>query len=107
MPGAWKKRPVRIATLYVICGVGWILLTDQMVFALVDDAGRQVLWQTAKGWFFVAASALCVYIISRRSAAREADALARERELRIITDSLPGPVSRVDNEGRYIFVNAA
>lgn len=101
------KRPARGAALYALLGAAWILFSDRLLFSLVEDAGRQVEWQTAKGWFFVAASALFVFLIGRRSAQREADALSRERELRIITDSLPGPVSRVDNEGRYIFVNAA
>lgn len=32
---------------------------------------------------------------------------ARERELKKITDALPGPISRVDETGRYIFVSAA
>jgi PAS domain S-box-containing protein len=31
----------------------------------------------------------------------------RERQLTLITDSLPGPVSRVSREGRYLFVNLA
>ena len=32
---------------------------------------------------------------------------ARERDLSRITDHLPGPVSRVDRQGRYLFANAA
>lgn len=101
------KRPVRGAALYALLGAAWILFSDRLLFSLVEDAGRQVEWQTAKGWLFVAASGLFVYLIAQLSAKREADALSRERELRVITDSLPGPVSRVDNEGRYIFANAA
>jgi PAS domain S-box-containing protein len=31
----------------------------------------------------------------------------RERQLSAITDALPGPVSRVDRDGRYLFANAA
>ncbi len=31
----------------------------------------------------------------------------RERQVRAITDALPGPVSRVDRDGRYLFSNAA
>jgi PAS domain S-box-containing protein len=31
----------------------------------------------------------------------------RERQLSIITDALPGPVSRSDRSGRYLFANAA
>ncbi len=31
----------------------------------------------------------------------------RERQLSAITDALPGPVSRVDLDGRYLFANAA
>jgi|CXWL01.1.fsa_nt_gi PAS domain S-box-containing protein len=31
----------------------------------------------------------------------------RERQLTIITDALPGPVTRTDREGRYVFANTA
>ncbi len=31
----------------------------------------------------------------------------RERQLRTVADAVPGPVSRVDREGRYLFTNAA
>lgn len=32
---------------------------------------------------------------------------AREAELKKITDALPGPISRIDETGRYVFVSAA
>jgi PAS domain S-box-containing protein len=40
---------------------------------------------------------------------RRAEALLRDREqqLSLITDALPGPVSRVSADGRYLFANAA
>ncbi|HSI57803.1 MAG TPA: PAS domain-containing protein [Ideonella sp.] len=31
----------------------------------------------------------------------------RERQLTLLTDALPGPVSRIDRDGRYLFANAA
>ena len=31
----------------------------------------------------------------------------RERQLRTVADAVPGPVSRVDRDGRYLFTNAA
>ena len=35
----------------------------------------------------------------------EAELERRERELRIITDTIPGPVARVDRDLRYTFIN--
>ena len=44
--------------------------------------------------------------VSERYRAQQALA-ERERMLSAITDALPGPVSRVDRDGRYLFANAA
>lgn len=44
--------------------------------------------------------------IRQRLAAEQALRL-RERQLTQVTDLLPGPVSRIDRDGRYVFANAA
>jgi len=98
---------VRAAFLYGLLGGAWILLTDRLLYGLVSNAETIASWQTAKGWLFVAASAAFVFLLSLRAARREKAARESEDDLLVITDSLPGPVSRVDANGRYLFANAA
>jgi len=92
---------------YVIVAGAWVALSDRALHALVDQADQLAFWQTTKGWAFVAASGLFVYLLALHKNRREAMLAAREHELLVITDSLPGPVSRVDREGRYRFANMA
>lgn len=100
-------RATRAAALYALVGGIWIIVTDQVLFQLLAYDSRITAWQTSKGWLFVAASALFVFFLARREARREESARQREAELLVITDSLPGPVSRVDRDGRYLFANFA
>lgn len=100
-------RGAKAAALYALIGGLWILATDRILFKILGHDGRVAAWQTWKGWAFVAASALFVFILARREARRERAAREREAELLVITDSLPGPVSRVDRDGRYLFANFA
>lgn len=51
----------RIALLYVIFATGWILFSDQLVYWAFTD-GHWYRWaQTAKGWFFIAITAVLLY----------------------------------------------
>lgn len=54
-------QPLKFAAVYAAFGMLWILSTDRLVIALVDDPGRVTTLQTIKGWAFVALSALVVY----------------------------------------------
>lgn len=55
------ESPAGITLLYGGLGAVWILGSDRLIYAVVTDAGRLTLIQTAKGWLFVAASSLLVY----------------------------------------------
>lgn len=104
---AATARGVKAAALYALIGGTWILVTDRILFEALGQDGRVAAWQTWKGWVFVAASALFVFVLARRAHLRERALRAREAELLVITDSMPGPVSRVDRHGRYLFANLA
>lgn len=55
------ESPAGISLVYGGLGAVWILGSDRLIYAIVTDAGRLTLIQTAKGWLFVAASSLVVY----------------------------------------------
>jgi signal transduction histidine kinase len=48
----------------------WILLSDLLLYSVVHDRSVIARLETAKGWAFVASSALLIYAVTRRSAAQ-------------------------------------
>jgi PAS domain S-box-containing protein len=60
-------QPVfRIIILYLLFGGFWIAVSDRILEMLVSDTHRLSALQTYKGWVFVAASALLLYLVARR-----------------------------------------
>ncbi|MFZ5885115.1 MAG: PAS domain-containing sensor histidine kinase [Chloroflexota bacterium] len=63
-----KKRfllDIRVSLLYLLFGGLWILLSDRLLAALVTDPKTLTRLQTYKGWAFVAASALVIFLLLR------------------------------------------
>lgn len=58
--------PLRVALIYLVCGVLWIVSTDSLLNWLVDDPRTTMLVATYKGWFFVLASAGLLYFFIGR-----------------------------------------
>lgn len=66
---AWfsaMQLDLRVALMYVIFGGLWILLSDRLLAASTKNASALTAWQTYKGWAFVAASALVIFLLLRR-----------------------------------------
>ncbi len=83
-PGA----ALRLAIVYAIFGGAWILLSDRLLFSSFADTRALTQWQTWKGWFYVALSALLIYTIVHRELLAQArvgaalrDSTARQRGL--------------------------
>ncbi len=101
--------PFKITTIYLAVGVLWILLSDKLVELLVPDPGIFTLVAIIKGWCYVVATALMLYVLIRRGAAqiqRSQQALrvteARYEELVECANSI---IMRRDREGRIRFFN--
>ena len=56
----------RIVVFYLLFGGLWIAVSDRVLEALITDEHKLTMLQTYKGWFFVAASALLLYLVIRR-----------------------------------------
>ena len=69
-PQSDRLTPLMIALIYLGIGGLWIVLSDQVLAALVSDAAVLGWLQTAKGWLYVAATAALLYWLIRRSTAR-------------------------------------
>jgi PAS domain S-box-containing protein len=59
-----SRSSLRVAALYLLFGIAWIVLSDVIVEQLVPAAGRGVV-QTFKGSVFVALSALVIWALVR------------------------------------------
>lgn len=71
---------LRTALVFFAFGAVWVLLSDVTLGALVRDAEAVTRLQTVKGWFFVGAASVLVYVLAARVAAaeqREGDLLRR------------------------------
>jgi signal transduction histidine kinase len=60
----WRLTPGRIAGGYVLFGVAWIGVSDQVVLALFETESTRLTAQTVKGWVFVGLSALLIFGLS-------------------------------------------
>ena len=57
----------RIAGLYLLIGLLWILFSDMILTWWADDTEELRLLQTFKGWFFVLVTALLLFFLVQRS----------------------------------------
>ncbi len=88
MPQSPTRTPMtalRIAAAFLVFGVGWILLSDRLLEALVSDHGLRATVQSIKGIAFVALSTTLVYLLVRAAERRhdELDALAKQERDRL------------------------
>ncbi|MBD9485575.1 PAS domain S-box protein [Pseudomonas sp. PDM14] len=59
------SRPMRLAVIYILFSVLWILLSDQLLLLMVHDQVTLAELQTYKGLIFVAASSVLLLLIAR------------------------------------------
>ena len=117
-----KNRPAKVALrtclVYAVIGSAWILLSGQVLFALVSDPVIRNRLEIYKGWAFVAITALALYFLLRSQLRRTAEesverkrmeeVLAQERSLlRTLINNLPDSIYAKDTAGRKILANPA
>jgi len=111
MPDSTKRRvewsALRVTLIYVVLGALWIAFSDRAVFSLVDDPETLTRIQTWKGWFFVLASGLVVYALTRSALRAFAERKKADRHARLVLDTIPSRVAWRDREGRYLGCNGA
>lgn len=102
--------PLKIAAIYLVLAVVWIVFSDQLVALFFTDARLLTLAQTLKGWVFVGGTAVVIYVLLRRELATyraTTDNLRRAgQELRDLLDAIPVGVALTDGTTiEYINVN--
>jgi len=113
MPRDEKADPfaLRIALLYAFVSAVWILVSDQVLLALIHDPQQIALAETYKGWGFVLVTAVLLYVLQRHQFGRAAKVQAeRGREAARLADILQivaQAIIAVDRNERILVFNKA
>lgn len=79
-PSVPELTPRRIAGIYLVFGVLWILFSDILVYALVSDPEARFRVEATKGGLFVVVSGVLVYGLSARAQRRQRETAERLRQ---------------------------
>ena len=102
-----STMPVKtIVLLYIVVSGLWVLLSDRLIVALIEDLDLRSWVATGKGWAFVVGSAGLLYWLMRRMVARliaEAQrARAEESRFRRLIDAAPAIIYALEpGEGGF------
>jgi PAS domain S-box-containing protein len=85
--------PLAITMIYTLVGGLWILFSGTLVNVLVQNTAEIARLQTLKGLFYIAITAMMLYVLIRRN---NAEIRRSEERSRAILDNLPVMVSAFD-----------
>lgn len=105
-----NRVALRIVVIYALVGCLWILLSDRLLALFVQDPQSITALQTAKGWFYVLATACMLYALIQAHIAaihKAQEALRQNEELfRAAVNNLPDIFVMLDADLRIRFVNS-
>ncbi|MGA2025991.1 MAG: PAS domain S-box protein [Syntrophobacteraceae bacterium] len=94
---------LRIALIYAAVGALWIISSDLAVDLIFGQSRAALVTQTVKGWVFVGASALLIYLLTNKTISSikgSEKALADgQKMLSTLFENLPGMLYRCGAEG--------
>ncbi len=94
---------LRIALIYAAVGALWIISSDLAVNLIFGQSRAALVAQTVKGWVFVGASALLIYLLTNRtiSSMKESEKALTDgqKSLSTLFENLPGMLYRCGGEG--------
>ncbi len=103
-PPGPQFTPLRIVAIYLAVGALWILFSDRLLLDVVPAGPRYAAFQTAKGWFYVAFSAVLLFVLMRRLQ-RRSDAVSAQ--VRATLDSIGDAILVVDPTAHVVDANRA
>jgi PAS domain S-box-containing protein len=77
------KSSIRIALIFLVAAVSWILLSDIILLRLVDDTEMMSNLQSIKGVMFVSVAALLIFYLTYREHLKQQKANAQLRQSEI------------------------
>ncbi len=111
--GGSRRPALRIALIYALFGAIWIIASDRILAMLVPDIGRLTVLSTYKGWFYVAITAILVYLLVWRQLQRllslQLQLRTKDAAFRRYVEGLPVGVFRssLQRGGRFLLINRA
>lgn len=65
-----RRVPLTVAAAFVLLGMVWVILSDIILYLLMDDRAIIARIETAKGWLFVGVAGALLYSIVQKSITR-------------------------------------
>ena len=100
----------KIALIYALISVVWILFSDQLLAATVTTVETITVLQMAKGWAFVLTTSVLIFFLMRQEMSRffKADEAQRasESNFRLLVENAPDAIF-VQTRGQFAYLNAA
>ena len=103
-PATERRVALIVVVAFLVAGSAWILLTDLLLYSIVQDRAAVARLETAKGWTFVALAALLLYAVTLRSAARLAIAC---RTISAVVESIGDGVLLLGSDRTIAYANPA
>ena len=91
-----------VPVYYVVYGVLWILLSDHLLATLVPNVPMFALFSTNKGWLFVVATAVALYLFVLLEEKRKN---RMELQYQDLFDASPDGIFVVNQLGKILNVN--
>ena len=103
-------RALRVAAIYALFGLLWILFSDQFLLLVTADPQYLARLQTLKGWLFIVVTATLLFLMIRQTLATqsrgELSLRQSEERFRLVLDAIPDLIWLKDAEGVYLSCNA-
>jgi PAS domain S-box-containing protein len=116
LPGVWRyivkwtlKRSLKITGIYLVFGLLWITVSDQLLVMMVQDSAEISLISMYKGWFFIFITALLFFILSKHSLEKQAvlmeEAVLSEKRLMAVIETTNTGYIVLNEHGRVLYAN--
>ena len=106
-----SRRPYYPIVVYMVVSVLWIMFSDKTLAIMVPDQDAYIRAQTVKGWFFVLASSVLLYILINQKVDELVDQVEenfrQKQKLEAILRGMGEAVFVSDEGKRIIMVNEA
>ena len=103
------KPAFRVAAIYTVVGVLWVLLSDKLLGLMALDVHTALTIESYKGWIFVVLTgALIYYLVDTQasiSARFQQQLRERDDELRLTFQNAPTAIITFDMHGRFLSLN--
>ncbi|MEW5744937.1 MAG: PAS domain S-box protein [Nitrospirota bacterium] len=103
--------PLKVALVYALIGVTWILFSDMLLASIATDPAELSRLQTYKGWFYIMATSLVLYALVNRYVLRirrsEEELGEANQTLYSLIQASPVAIIALDPEGNVTLWNPA